>query len=616
MSFSRRHFLKSIAAGAAVAASSSFISSCSRTKERPNILWLTSEDNSPLFGCYGDEFATTPNFDKFATEGVLYENAFATAPVCAPARCTIITGVYPPSMGTQHMRSRYPVPEFIKPYPEYLREAGYYCTNNSKTDYNFLGADKSYWDDSTRKGHYKNRAEGQPFFAIFNDTVSHESSVHRSVATEELRHDPAKVPLPPYHPDTPDARHDWAQYYDRIEDLDRRFGERLQELADHGLAEDTIVIYYADHGGVLARSKRFLYDTGLHVPMIVRVPDKFKRFAPGKPGTRTDQIVTFIDHPATLLSLADIPIPEHMQGTAYLGPQKGTPRNYAQSFRGRMDERYDFSRTIRDKKFRYIRHFNPHRPLGQNLQYLWRAPLTRSWEAEYNAGRLNKVQSQFWKPKPVEELFDSVSDPWETNNLAALPEHQETLERMRQDLRDWMLDIRDSGFMPEGMLQEISQSGTVYEFAQSDKYDLERIMDIAYKATSFDAAHVAELIQAMQDDSLLVRYWGVTGCLILGDKAKAAADNVLYLLDDPNGDVEVVAAETAVNLGYKKVGLRTLVNLLSHGTSKVVLRATNALDQLGDSAKPTLPHLQTNALLNHKDDYVKRAVNRLISTLS
>ena len=615
MSQSRRHFIKTVALGAAATTASGLLASCVRSKERPNILWLTSEDNSPLFGCYGDAFATTPNFDKFAAEGVLYENAYATAPVCAPARCTIITGVYPPSMGTQHMRSRYPIPDFIKPYPLYLREAGYYCTNNSKTDYNFLGDDKSYWDECSRQAHYKNAPEGQPFFAIFNDTTSHEHVVHKSTPTAQLRHKPDKVTIPPYHPDTPDVRHDWAQYYDKVEDLDTNFGKSLKELEENGHAEDTIVVYYADHGGVLARSKRFLYDTGLRVPMIIRFPKKYQHLAPGKPGLRTDQIVTFIDHPATALSLAGVPIPDYMQGTAYLGKQKGKPRQYAQSFRGRMDERYDFSRTIRDKKFRYVRHFNPHRPYGQYIEYLWRAPLTRSWEAEYKAGRCNEVQSRFWRPKPTEELFDSVDDPWEVNNLAANPEYKETLERMRGDLRQWMLDIRDSGFLPEGWFVELSKSGTIYEYVHSEKYDLERIADIAYKATDRDPAHLPELQKALGDDNPTIRYWGATGCLILGDKAKSAADDLLVLLDDPDGDVKAVAAEAIVKLGFNKVGLKALIELLKNDNSKVVLRATNALDQIGDAAKPALPYLQTKALLENDDNYVRRATAYLVEKL-
>ena len=226
-------------------------------KDKPNILWIVSEDNSPFLGCYGDKFATTPNLDKFAKQGIQYNNAFATAPVCAPSRFTLITGMYPPSMGTEHMRSTYPVPDDVKFFPRYFREAGYYTTNNAKKDYNTTDQPEA-WDESSAKATYKNRKPGQPFFAVFNLNVSHESSIHTSVPTNKLKHDPEKVTLPPYHPTTPEMKHDWAQYYDKIEDMDRQVGALLKELEAEGQAQNTIVFYYSDNGGILGRSKRFL----------------------------------------------------------------------------------------------------------------------------------------------------------------------------------------------------------------------------------------------------------------------------------------------------------------------------------------------------------------------
>ena len=230
--------------------------------ELPNILWITSEDNSPFLGCYGDEFATTPNLDKLASEGFLYTHAYANAPVCAPARNTIITGVYACSGGNQHMRSYYKKSDIVKLYPRFLKEAGYYCTNNRKTDYNIdKSQTQNLWDELGGTAHYKNRNSGQPFFAIFNSTLSHESSIHNSIPNEELRHSPEEVPLPPYHPATPEMKHDWAQYYDKVEDMDAWAGDLIKELKDNGLYENTIIFYYADHGGVLGRSKRYIYES-------------------------------------------------------------------------------------------------------------------------------------------------------------------------------------------------------------------------------------------------------------------------------------------------------------------------------------------------------------------
>jgi N-sulfoglucosamine sulfohydrolase len=286
------------------------ISSCNREKtpELPNILWLVSEDNSPFAGCYGDSLATTPNMDRLASQGFLYTHAYANAPVCAPARNTIITGIYACSGGNQHMRSQYRKSDTVRFFPKFLRDAGYYCTNNAKRDYNILDEQtKGIWDESSDTATYLHRKAGQPFFAVFNCGISHESSIHKSIPTDQLRHDPAKMKLPPYHPDTPEMRHDWAQYYDKIQDMDVWIGQKLKELEEAGLADNTIVFYYGDHGGVLGRSKRFVYESGTHVPFIVRIPEKFRHLFPAeKTGSKVDRLVSFVDLAPTLLSIAGV----------------------------------------------------------------------------------------------------------------------------------------------------------------------------------------------------------------------------------------------------------------------------------------------------------------------
>lgn len=297
--------------------------SCQRKAETsaglPNILMITSEDNSAYFlGCYGNEMATTPNLDKLASEGFLYLHAFANCPVCAPARNTILTGIYAASNGNEQMRSKYAKSDIVKTYPEYLREAGYYCTNNVKTDYNYGGDWNAIWDDCSRKATYKNRTPGQPFFAVFSNTTTHESMIHKQIPADELKHDPAKVEIAPYHPDLPEIRHDWAQYYDRNQQMDAEIGDILKELEESGEAENTIVIYYGDHGGVLARSKRYVYETGTRVPFIIRIPEKFRHLFPAeKPGDKVERIVSFVDLVPTFLSIAGIPILDHMQGNAF-----------------------------------------------------------------------------------------------------------------------------------------------------------------------------------------------------------------------------------------------------------------------------------------------------------
>lgn len=582
------------------------------TTEPPNILWITSEDNSPFFGCYGDEFATTPTFDKLATEGILYKNAFANAPVCAPARSTIITGMYPPSLGTQNMRSVYPIPESIRFFPQYLREAGYYCTNNSKEDYN-MPKPEGVWDESSSKAHYKNRAEGQPFFAIFNFTVSHESSIHKSISNDSLRHDPAKVKLPPYHPDTPEMRHDWAQYYDKVEDLDGMVAQVLQELEDAGLADNTIVAYYSDHGGVIARSKRFVYESGTHVPMIWRFPKKYAHLAPGKPGDRTDRLVSFIDLAPTVLSLAGIKVPEYMQGKAFLGDQQTVPREYVHLFRGRMDERIDNVRAVRDKQYRYIKNYMPHRIYGQYIEYLWRAPSCRSWEEAYLAGKCNEIQSAFWKEKPAEELYDVSADPWEVNNLASDPAYAETLERLRAENDRWMKDIKDTGLMPEGEMSTLNQENPSFTYTHSGAYDVEKLKYAADIASLRDVTKLDEITGFLSDEMASVRYWGAIGCLILKNEAMPAKQALLKALQDTSPDVRIAAAEALCHLGASDAATPVLIAALDHENLMVRTHALNSLYTLGgDMARAALPKVKAITESKEGRSYDLRAAERLL----
>ncbi len=555
--------------------------------ELPNILWLTSEDNSPFLGCYGDEFATTPNLDKLASEGFLYTHAYANAPVCAPTRNTILTGVYACSGGNQHMRSYYPKSDIVKTYPEYLRAAGYYCTNNVKTDYN-LGEfdDKAIWDECSNKAHYKNRPEGKPFFAVFNATISHESSIHKWIPNEDLRHKPEDVKLPPYHPDTPEMRHDWAQYYDKVEDMDAQIGKWLQELDESGLAENTIVFYYGDHGGVVARSKRYVYESGTHIPFIIRIPEKYKYLFPAKEtGSKVNRLISFVDLVPTLLSIVGIEIPSYLQGKAFLGKQKTEDPEYAFMFRGRMDERYDMCRSVRDQKYRYIRNYMPYRVYGQHLEYLWRAPSIVSWEQAYLNGECNKTQSIFWNPKPVEELYDTENDPWEVNNLAENPDYKEILERMRAANKDWVTRIYDTGFIPEADQINRANGMSLYDVMRSGKLDYKEIMDAAEIATLGKTEYLDKLKENLNSEESAVRYWGATGLLILKEKAESAKEELKNALQDPSPNVVVVAAEALYNLGEKEAGKEALLKVLEYPNEFARCHALNAIDCIEDESK-------------------------------
>ena len=561
---------------------------CSKPREQltlPNILWITSEDNSPFLGCYGDNFATTPNLDQLASTGFLYTHAFANAPVCAPARNTIITGVYANSSGNQYMRSHYNKSDEVILYPEFLKKKGYYVTNNRKEDFNInLDQTKNVWNALGKDAHYKNRPENTPFFSIFNIGVSHESSIHTSIPAEKLRHKPENVSLPPYHPDTPQMRHDWAQYYDKVEDMDHIVGELLNDLEDSGEAENTIIMYYGDHGGVLARSKRFVYETGTRVPFILHIPEKYKKFYPNKEvGTKVNRLISFVDLAPTLLSILNIKIPNFMQGSAFLGSQKTKAPQYAYMFKDRMDERFDMSRAVRDAKYRYIRNYTPNRIYGQHINYLWRAPSVGSWEEKYKAGECNKVQSVFWENKPIEELYDTENDPWEVHNLAADPSYSNILERMRKANKDWMLQIKDTGFIPEATLANLSQKSGAYDYMRTGATDIKKIIEAANYATAATEKDIDSLIDLMKSKNESIRYWGATGLLIMGDKAEAALDALKFASQDSCSDAAIVASEALYGLGAKKEGLAGLLRILEIPNEMARTRALNVVDIIDEN---------------------------------
>ena len=580
--------------------------------ELPNIVWLVSEDNSPILGCYGDDFADTPNLDRLASRGILYARAFANAPVCAPTRSTIITGCYASSMGTLPMRSTNPIPEKIKFLPEYLRDAGYYCTNCAKEDYNTIKEFKG-WHESSQEATYRKRPEGSPFFHVQNFGVSHESSLHNWIPVEELQHDPALAKLPPYHPDTPEMRHDWAQYYDKVSELDRQIGEFLEQLENDGLSENTIVLYYSDHGGVLGRSKRYIYETGTRVPMILHIPEKFRHLAPAPAGSTEERIVSFVDLAPTMLSLAGIAIPGYMQGQAFLGEQKTAGPEYAFLYRGRMDERVDMSRAVRDSRFRYIRNYMPWRPALQKLEYLWRAPSMASWEKAYVAGECNEVQSRFFEPRVAEELYDSEADPWEVNNLAADPEYAEVLDRMRASLDEKMRETRDSGFISEGQLLRRAEGLTIYDYLRGSGYLENEIPAAANLAASAGPSDLGELSGLLRHKDSAVRYWGAAGILRLGKAGEAALAEVKKLADDPCLDTRTIAAEILYRAGEKGKALEILRGVLAEGNTMEVVFALNALDYMdeGDRLKEEVQEVyqRTDPELR---DYDNRAAGILL----
>lgn len=559
---------------------------------RPNILWITSEDHGPEMGCYGDQLATTPNIDKLAAKSLRYTRAWSGAPVCAPARTTLITGLYASASGGEHMRSLTPLPADRKMFPFYLREAGYYCSNNSKEDYNHAKAGK-VWDESNNRAHWRKRASGQPFFAVFNSTKSHESQIRRRPHTPV--HDPAKVRVPAYHPDTPEVRRDWSQYYDIVSEADADAGKVLAQLEQDGLAEDTIVFYFGDHGSGMPRSKRWPYNSGLHVPLVVHIPEKFKEFRPAdyQPGGTSDRLVSFVDFGPTVLSLAGLQPPSWMHGQAFLGKFAAAPRQYLHGFRARMDERNDLVRSVTDGRYVYVRNYMPHLIYGQHLDYMWQTPTTPVWEKLHLEGKLNAAQDAFWKPKPPEELYDLQNDRDEVNNLADSEAHREIKARLRKVQQEHALKIRDLGFLPEGEMFTRATGGAPLDFSSDEKrYPLAEIFAIAELAAMRDTESVPQLRQALRHHDAAARYWAVLGLLIRGQNAVAATQSDLQkILADPSPEVRIAAAQALAQFGGPKDRTDSLNLLLDHADwSKnsvfTAIAALNGLEGLGATIAP------------------------------
>ena len=478
----------------------------------PNILWITSEDNaSQWLGCYGNERAETPRLDALAANSLLFTHAYSNAAVCAVARSTLLNGAYAVTQGTQHMRSRYHIPTIFKPYVAYLREQGYFCTNNSKTDFNFAGDDRKIWDECSKNADYKHRTSGQPFFSVYNLLVSHESSLfpkvvkanrEKGIIPPRPRLDPKSLPLPPYVPDLPEMRSDFAIYYDNITAMDRQVGELLDELERRGEADNTIVFYYSDHGGPTPRGKRYLTDTGVRVPLLIHFPNRWRQLSPFKMGTAVDELVSFVDLAPTVLSLCGLEKPAQMQGRAFLGAQRVAPPKSADVFlfADRFDDINGMRRGITDGRFKYIRRFSSHLPAAPYSYYTLTMPSWHAWQKAWRNGQLSGYYKNLWERRqPVEDLFDTEADPWEVHNLASDPRFADRLLTMRNRLRRIMADVHDTGLVPEAMFGTVAKDSTVYDFVHSGRFDQDKILKLAFQASARDVANLPQLMSAMKD---------------------------------------------------------------------------------------------------------------------
>ena len=569
-------------------------------RDRPNILWISLEDITPMMGCYGDEYARTPVFDSLAAEGIRYNNAHSIAPVCSTSRSSIITGMYPSTLGTHHHRSNVgDPPAFMKMLPNLMRAAGYYTTNNYKKDYNIRG---DRWNESSKKAHWRNRLDkDQPFFAVFNQNECHSSitKIAEDVIVEQRLnllqpedfHDPADAPIPPYHPDVPEFRKAWSRYYDAVTQVDYRAGELIKQLKEDGLWENTIVFVWADHGVGMPRGKHNAWEQGTHVPLIVRFPKKYQHLAPAQPGSAIEELVTLMDLGPSVLGLANLETPDWMQGRPLLCKTSEGEIQYHEyviGMRDRLDSRYEMVRTVRDERFRYQRNYYPHLPFKPHEDFEFNAPVLKKWVELARAGKLTGPQLQLnLRFKPMEELYDSQNDPLLIRNVIDDPQYAEVVKRMRGQLREWMIETRDLGMLDEAeTLQRAESHESHWHLGQSlDNY--ERILDTA-DLLALGKAGASELLTRVHDPDSAVRFWAVLGLLALRSNDAEVVSALQAATKDASVSVRITAADGLFNLGRYEDGLPVLVDALSHPVPAARIRASCVLDMQPPAANEKL----------------------------
>lgn len=495
--------------------------------DRPNIVWLVTEDNSKHFLALYEETGTPmPHVEQLARKGIVFERAFSQAAVCSVARSTIISGCYAPRIGAQyHRRTQLaPMPEGLAMFPAYLRRAGYYTSNNSKEDYNLVKGEQ-VWDASSNQASYRNRQPGQPFFHVQNFGITHEGRLHFPIADVEnkpTQTDPDQITPFPYHPNTALFRYTYARYLDLHRKADEAIGQFIDQLEKDGLMENTFIFYYGDHGGVLPRSKGYIYESGLHVPLVVYIPEKWRHLVPFSSGSRTRAFVQFADLGPTVLNLAGIDVPEQMDGRPFLGKeitrQGLEQRNTSFSYADRFDEKYDLVRAIRRGKYKYIRNYQAFNIDALFNFYRYKMAAYQQWWNLAETGQLNSGQRQFFQSRAPEALYDVESDPHELNNLAADPNFQEQLQALRIDLQQQLLSMPDLSFFPEPYFLEKGINNPV-QFGQEHQQEIGELMAIADLSLLPFAEARKAIKQALRDKNPWKRYWGLIVCTSFGEEA-------------------------------------------------------------------------------------------------
>lgn len=550
--------------------------------DRPHILWLTFEDSSEyLFGAYGNTQVKTPVFDTLAERGILFTRASSVAPQCSPARSSLISGCYATTWGhDQHRGRRLAAPD-IYLFPRWLRESGYFCSISRKTDWNndedalaphidaalnVHGRDASYNDPA--------REPGQPFFSVFNNVWTHMNAV-ATIKTDfrwprrQGLH-PDLLILPPHVPDLPEIREDYAEHLAQVERLDAWFGVFLDDLAQRGLLEDTILFLFADHGGCLPRGKGYPYETGFRVPLVIVVPPRWQPLSPWPPGTRTDELVSFIDFGPTVLSLAGIAPPDHMQGRAFMGLHAAPPPSYQFNIRANSHSWYDPARTVSDGRYVYIRNYTPYKPFAMWHGFQSQMPAQRAWDTAYLKDRLSPEFRSFHDSKPAEMLFDIESDPGQMTDLASDPQYADKVLEFRDALSAWHRETRDKGLVPLQMRDREAPDRSLYDRMESPDFPLEPMYQAAKIASLAAPEDLDALMQLTNSEHPEIRYWGVVGMATLARRGyPVPVKRLNTLLDDSFIDIACAAAEALWFAGERDVAYRHLKEAFAEGVPNV-----------------------------------------------
>lgn len=566
---------------------------------KPNIIWLIAEDISPALGCYGDSLATTPNLDKLASKGVVFTNAWSTAPISAPSRSCLISGLYATSLGTQHLRSEVNFPAQLKRLPELLKAAGYFTTNRDKTDYNF-SAEGMFDHWSSEITPWRNRKEGQPFFSFINVGPSHEGTVnnlenYKNLTKDlapELFHDPAKIKVPPYYPDSPETLGLWAHYYDILTVLDKNVGALLDSLEKDKLMDETIIFFIADHGFGMPRYKRWLNKTGMNVPLILHIPEKYRHLAGDfQEGHKNDELVSFIDMVPTTLSLAGAEVPAYLEGKPFLGQNIQSKRQYAFGARDRADDMVEMSRSVTDGRFIYIRHFMPHLPyIQEGFIYSNEKEAYKILRKLHQEGKTNAEQEKLWNPKPIEELYDLQADPSETHNLASDPGFSKIKANLKNELHSWMVAHKDLGLLAEPEYMIRGTQSSPYEYARnSGQYQVDKILEAAEMVGTADEK---EFFVKLKDQESGVRYWAIMGLRQLPHADKNTLNALEKALTDESPSVQIIAAESLCHFGKPQKAIPVLGKWVQDDRPWLALQAARNILLVGNDAKPLVPQMK------------------------